>query len=207
MPFTSLAELQAELDNWTGRTLSARAPDFVRLAERDFNRKLDLRSGMESEQTVTANANYDLTNLTRTLIGIRSIHIDGDPDRPLEYLTPDKLHSIHLGSDTGKPRNYTVEGDTLVFGPEPDAEYVFKILYAGEVPALTSTSANAVLTNAPDIYLFGALTHAYHYLREYPQAQAARATFEDAVEAWKRQQKRSKYTSGAMRARTRASTP
>ena len=207
MAITNYTELQTAIVNWTKRTegITARANEFIALAEADFNRKLRTRD-MESVATVTASAaTYPLSALSSTYLEHRTFWLDLATDRPLEYVTPDVFHAKYLGVDTGKPVAYTIEGNVLRFGPAPDSTYTGQFLYVGAVPALSTASAtNFLLTAAPDVYLYGSLVQAAAYFNDDNRLPIWETFYERAIDEYQRSQNRGRYSSGSLMPRTRS---
>ena len=53
------------------------------------------------------------------------------------------------------------------FFPSPDGSYGVELLYYQRVPALSdSNTTNWLLTEAPDVYLYGSLVHSAPYLAD-----------------------------------------
>lgn len=88
----------------------------------------------------------------------RRFYIDGSPAQALRILSPQNFWSRYLASDTAKPQAFTIEGNYLTLGPDPDGAYNIFALYYRKLTALSASSdTNWVLTNARGLYLYGAL--------------------------------------------------
>ena len=160
---TTWAELKTTLANWLSRDdLSAtEIPEAIALAERRFQRTI-FSPERETEATLTAAA--ETVALPSDLWGIRALHLEADPKVVLEPMTLAELRGRYAGAATGKPQNYAIRGESLVLGPAPDASHSLKLAYIQTIPALGASQAtNWLLTDHPDVYLFGAL-HALHLL-------------------------------------------
>jgi hypothetical protein len=91
----------------------------------------------------------------------RVFSLNTTPITPLEYLTPEMMDRLWAGSTSGKPLTYTIVGDNYHLGPAPDAVYTVEIIYYKQVDALSDAApSNTMLTNNPDVYLYGALLEA-----------------------------------------------
>ena len=65
----------------------------------------------------------------------------------------------------GKPLNYNITQGEVELFPTPDATYNLEMYYYGKIPALTAANpTNAILTNFPDVYLYGSLMHSAPFL-------------------------------------------
>jgi hypothetical protein len=165
MAISTYSELQTAIANWVERDdLADRVPEFIALAEAEFNRVLIVP---EREIAVTSTVTDEELALPDDFYMMRTLYLDTDPKTVLEYMTPVELRLNHSAASTGQPRNYTIQGgDTLVFGPSPDAEYSIIMNYYENIPALSdSNTTNWLLTAHPDIYLFGSLLQAHMYLQ------------------------------------------
>jgi hypothetical protein len=166
MAITTYAELQTAIGNWLGRPadpiIAPIIPDWIALCEARFNQELRLRA-MEDRATASISSQY--VALPADFLELRNIQLNTSPIASLEYLEPGAIDGIGAGSATGRPRFYSVINDEIQLAPAPDGAYEIEIAYWRRVPALNGTSqTNAILTNAPDIYLFGALAEAAAYL-------------------------------------------
>ncbi|MGH6961377.1 MAG: phage adaptor protein, partial [Dongiaceae bacterium] len=87
------------------------------------------------------------------------------PVTALELVSPELIDLLRAGSTTGRPRLFAVVNDEIQLAPGPDAPYTAEIDYWQRFEPLSGTATtNWLLANAPDVYLFGALTEAAAYL-------------------------------------------
>ena len=169
MAITTYAELQTAAANWLDRTdLTARIPEFIELAEANFNRVI------RQPDMVTKNDSFSIASRYTTLptdtLEIVRIVVDLTPVIVLEYLTPEEISERRIVmTATGKPYYFTVIGGSsnqLEVVPSPDSTYTASIVYYTRIPALTdSATTNWLLDSHPDIYLFGTLVEAEPYLK------------------------------------------
>ena len=166
MAISNYSELQTAVANWLDRDdLSARIPEFISLCEARFNRSLRIRAMETIDTSVSTVAGTKTIALPTGYVQMRDIHITGNPIVQLQYVTPEIMNRIHAGSNTGKPTVYTVIGDNISLGPTPDAVYSTSMLYYKTFDALSDSSpTNWVITNAPDVYLYGTLLEAEPFL-------------------------------------------
>jgi hypothetical protein len=160
---TTWAELKTTLANWLARDdlSAAEIPEAIALAERRFQRTL---FSPERETEATLSAVAEAVALPSDLWGIRAAYLATDPRIVLEPMTLAELRNTYAGAATGRPRNYAIRGETLVLGPAPDAIHSIKLTYIQTIPALgAGQPTNWLLTDHPDVYLFGSL-HALHLL-------------------------------------------
>jgi len=175
MAITNYSELKNAVQNWIGRTDSDfinRVDEFIDLTEdrihygfgepgdQYYSAPLRIR-GMETTGTLTING--QTIAVPTGFLEERRIYLNTDPKNDLVYLPPDRFWASTAGSRSagGKPVMYTIEGSNFIFAPSPDATYSGKVLYAKKMDALSnSTPTNWLITNAPSVYLYGALHEA-----------------------------------------------
>tara|TARA_R100001244_G_scaffold109885_1_gene81290 strand:+ start:283 stop:924 length:642 start_codon:yes stop_codon:yes gene_type:complete len=170
MAISTYAELQTAVANWLDRDdLTDRIPEFITLAEAKMNRVLRI-SLMENISTAisTVGGQRDYS-LPAGFTGMKEFHLNTDPLTPLSYLTPEMMSRLWAGSTSGKPRAFTLFSDggtrKIKLGPAPDAVYTTSMLYLKKIDNLSvANPTETMLTENPDIYLYGALLEAEPFL-------------------------------------------
>ena len=201
MALDSFTNLTAAIADWADRTdLTARIPDFVKLAEarigRDLRiRALELRSQMS---TVSGQNYYTLPPGYRQARHFKLVNGAGGVPADLEYKTPEALDMANLGG-TGLPRYYTIVANEIRIVPTPSAAYSLEILYYKAPTALsTSNEANILLEENPDIYLYASLIELWTYLRDDAESQKWGLLYGKAIEASQTADDRDRHSGGAM---------
>jgi len=93
-------------------------------------------------------------------------------DAPTSEVAPiSNTQMLQLRGDrndrVGRPTNYALTAGGIELYPTPDLTYNASLVYHARVPALSaSNTTNWLLTEAPDVYLYGALVHAAPYLKD-----------------------------------------
>ena len=182
MAISTYTELQTAVANWLDRDdLSARIPEFITLTEARFNRLLRIRA-MEAEETQLLSAGTREYNLPTDYLQMRTVHLTTDPITPLSYITPEIMDRIWSGSTQGRPANYTIKIGKVSLGPSPDSDDTMKFLYYKKVPALSgSVATNNILTDNPDIYLYGSLLEAEPFLMNDQRVQLWATAFQQSI--------------------------
>lgn len=167
MALTTYTELKTAIADFLNRDdLTAAIPTFISLAESQINR--DVRHWkMENRATATIDSQY----LTRPSDWVETIrfHITSDGTRTLDLLSAQAMSDKRQGAEdvTGIPRYYRHSENQFELFPSPSGPYESELLYYQKVPALSdSNTSNWLLTDHPDVYLYGALTHSAPYLAE-----------------------------------------
>ena len=184
MAISTYTELQAAIADWLNRSdLTARIPDFIALAETRINRDLRAR-----EQQVIATANVDTAffALPGDFLEFKSFRITdvGGSAFELMLATPEQISAaLAENSVSNTPRFVTIIGDQFQLWPAPDQMYVGSLAYVRKVPALSDAApTNWLLTDAPDVYLYGALMAAGPFLRDNEALMTFKALFDEALE-------------------------
>ena len=166
MAISNYSELKSAIADWLDRTdLTDSISDFITLAEARHKRDFKLRR-METRVTANTIADTEYYTLPDQYVAMRNIQLNTDPKTSLEYLTPEQMDRIYAGSMKGKPRAYSIIGNDIQLRPIPDSAYEIEILYFKHFTALSdSAPTNEMLTNHPDIYLYGSLVEAEPYLQ------------------------------------------
>ena len=165
MAINTYSTLQTAVANWLDRNdLTDRIPEFVALAEATFNRVLRLRA-METTVADATPSGSKEDALPTGYLQMREVHLATTPVVSLSYITPEIMYRIRAGSTSGKPNSYTIVGDNILFGPTPDGAYDYSMTYYKAFDALSDAApTNWLITNAPDLYLYGTLLQAEPFL-------------------------------------------
>lgn len=174
MALANYSDLLSAVSGWLNRgsDLDSRIPDFIELAEAEFNRTLRT---IEMETTSTSTLTGDAVAVPVDFLGLRSIKID---NTVLEYVTPSEIAD---DEGTGTPTRYTVSDGQFIFRPAPSSGAV-EISYYASIPALTvSNATNWLMTRWPDLYLFAVCAQAEFYVWNDPRVPLWKARAEEIM--------------------------
>lgn len=175
----SYADLVALVADYMNRDDLTQIPAFISIIEAELNRRLRTVNQETRTIWVIGAESYDLPSGFRKM---RKIHIEGQPDRPLDEISPTGA-SVRFNGDAGIPRAYWTEGRTMMLAPPPAADTTFRVVYLTRIVPLTSqTPLNWVLEEHPDIYVWGALREAAAFIRDPDGISFAGDRFSTAVE-------------------------
>jgi hypothetical protein len=164
MSITTYAELKSAISDWLNRDdLASVVDSFIDLAEARFRRE--------------------------------RLYTDAK-SRPLEPAPREYIQSQRYATDdgTGAPRFYAITDSQLELYPTPADATDVEMLYYEEIPALSDgQTTNWLLTDAPDVYLYGSLVHTAPYLADDPRAQIWAGLYQSAVEELHRASERAKW--------------
>ena len=200
MAISNYSELNTAVANWLDRDdLTDRIPEFIALAEARFNRLLRIRA-METKQTASTVADQRNLALPTNFIQMRNLQINTSPITSLEYVTPEMYDRLYGGSDTGTPKAYTILADEIQLGPIPASVQTIEMLFYKKFDALTSSApTNWMITNAPDVYLYGCLLEAEPFIMNDPRVQLWATAFQQAIADIQDQDNRDRHSGSALR--------
>lgn len=184
MALDTYAALQTSIAAWLNRTdLTGAIPDFIALAEAQIKRRLRNWTVRDPAFSITAESTplpADCAELRSIRLVTALVHGDvGVQITTLEGLA-DRRAARH--ALTGRPVAAAVVGTTLVVAPAPDMPYTADITYySALVPLSAANTTNTVLTQAPDLYLFGALKEAEPYMENDARVPLWTQKFEAAL--------------------------
>jgi hypothetical protein len=180
MPITTYAELKTELADWLHRDdLTAKIPTFIALAESRIN-KTYLPRSQEQEDELT------------TVVGNRYVALPAGVINPMglwlkAWLPRHKLHQClpeELPVKTnasGYPEYWAIDGTNIAFDMLPSDAWAFDFRYTKTFALSDTTTTNYILTNSPELYLFGALVEGFSYAQD-DRAQLFEQRFQAALE-------------------------
>jgi hypothetical protein len=163
------ADLQNAVKDYLNRgDLDVQVPLFIQLCEAEIKRRLR-RFTVRASITIQG----DQTALPSACAELRSARlVTGNPnlDQPLICGTQEMVSEFRAnhGAPTGRPQIIGMINATgMLVAPTPDANYPAEIFYyQGLVPLATAPGGiNIVLTESPDLYLFGSLAMAEPFLK------------------------------------------
>jgi len=201
MAIGTFAQLKTAAANWLDRSdLTDRIPEFITLAEARFNRILRIRDMETVSTAITTTAGTREYNLPTGYVQMKEFHLSTDPITSLAYITPEMMSRLWAGSGTGKPQVYTIIADKVRLGPSPGDAYTTSMLYYKAFTALSdSATTNDMLTNNPDIYLYGVLLEAEPFLMNDQRVQLWATAFRQAIADVQDQDNKDRHSGSEMR--------
>jgi len=161
MSISTYSELKSSIADFLNRDdLTSVIPTFIRLAEADVAKKL--RHWLQ-EKKVRAPFDEGFEFLPEDWLQTISLrNADGTEIRQVGVTEMAQLKRL---PSTGKPQFYRVEARRIEVFPSPDVSHDVDLLYYARIPALSDAApTNWLLTNHPDILLYGSLVQAATYL-------------------------------------------
>lgn len=172
--------LQTQIAGFLNRDdLTSQIPTFIDMAHGAINR--DIRHWqMEKRSEATFNERYE--PLPTDWLETKRVSISGK--RQLDLLSQSQMLAYREANNntSGEPRFYTHSSAQIELYPTPDGDYSATLIYMAEVPALSdSNTTNWLLTDHPDVYIYGSLKHSAPYLQEDARVQFWNALYDEAV--------------------------
>ena len=195
MAISTFAELSTAVANWTARAdLTNRIPEFIALAEDTINKRLRVRA-MENRATATVASEY--VSLPTGFLEMRNFQLNTNPKQSIRYVTPEYIDTFWTGSLTGQPKVYTLIGGEIQLAPAPDGSYTAEMDYYKKFDIATDLT-NWLLTNAPSVYLYGALLNAEPFLKNDKRIGVWEARFEKALADVEKADKRERWSGNSL---------
>mgnify|MGYP003625368272 FL=1 len=182
MAISTYTELKASIANFLNRDdLTATIPDFISLAESSINNEIR-HWRMETRAETTLDGQF--TGIPTDWLSTIRFHLTGNGTSSLEFMSLATIQNSRAARNdsAGTPTNYSLNSGQFELMPTPDGEQSAILMYYAKIPTLSdSNETNWLLTNYPDIYLYGALLHSAPYLKEDERASTWAALYSAAV--------------------------
>jgi hypothetical protein len=199
MALSTYTELKAAVADWLNRTdlTSAIDYDFLPLCEAELKRRVRRTTKTGTIYVATAEVSPP-SDMAEPI----SLRLDsGSPyqDVPLTICTPQMLAEVRArhGDTTARPTHVAYYNSKFQFAPEPDQSYDCTVVYVMQFTALSGTNTtNAILTEAPDAYLYGCLLQAAPYLEHDERIPIWQAKFDAAISQLNQVRDREEYGGG-----------
>lgn len=170
MAITTYAELQSALTEWFHRDdLNNVIPDLIMTGEKRIFREVRSR---DMEATLSTTISSGVIAVPADYVELRHAYIDGATAQALIRKSPHWIYYTYpKRSSDAKPKYIAEDNGNFIFGPYPDSNYTVKGTYFKRLTSV-ATSANALFTSNPDLYLYAALTIGKIYASNPAEAEA-----------------------------------
>ena len=208
MTLATYAELQSAVADFLNRDdLTAAIPSFIRLAESRIDREL---RHYKQEKRSTAELDAQYSAMPADFLRPIRLQITDAPTSEVAPISTAQM--LELRGDrndrTGRPTHYAVTAGSLELFPTPDVTYDASLVYYGRIAALSaSNTVNWLLTEAPDVYLYGALVHAAPYLKDDARLQIWEGLFAAGIANLNASSADAKYGGSGLVMRTKRGAP
>lgn len=171
--------LKSSIENWMARSdLTSYLDDFIDIAEARVSNRLRLRA-QETDLSLTVAAGSNTVALPTDFLELRSLYRDGNPQTPMEYLSPEQLNN--KANSSRAPVLFTITGTSVKLAGPSDAAYTLKGTYYAKFAALDGSNTSTWLTtNVPHVMLYASLRAAAEFIRDDAAAQKWNDLYEQA---------------------------
>ena len=207
MAITNYTELKSTVADWLNRTdLSAVIPSFITLAESYFNQEERLRNQKSIVRAIaTFNAEYE------ALPGdyLEMLNLSNQttvPFQKVQFLSLNQWDDYKRDFTTLQvPKYYTIVGNQLQLLPIPGSDITAEMVYYSKIQSLSdSNTTNWLLTNHPEVYLYGTLIQAAPYLKDDDRVATWNALLEKSLDNIHQADDRALYAGSVIKTRARA---
>lgn len=154
---------QSIIDHLDRDDLSGFVDDFIDLAEARHKREIRIMDMIERDPITFVTRYADLPSRYLEALSIRLLTGE-DPPTILRNLNLHEMMRKRIEETTGIPQFFTVHNQ-IELDRVPDQAYSGEIIYYKELNALSdNVSSNAILSRAPDCYLYAALAASAPFL-------------------------------------------
>lgn len=193
MTFGTYDALKAAIGAWLRRpgdaTLTAQVGDFIALAEVNLNTLLRLRA-METEQALNAVVGSRFVPAPdHFLEPIACWYAGVEPRQALVNRLPEGLP---VTATAGTPSFWAVDGSQIAFERPADTAFPFALRYLKGFALSDAEPTNWLLTNYPNLYLYGALKETAPFLKNDTRIATWDGLFQQALERVEAKEARSR---------------
>ena len=175
MALATYGDLKTAIANQLARSdLTTAIVDFVALAEADIRRDVRIQ---DMETLVTGTLTGETLAFPTRFVSARRLAVAGDV---YTFETPE-VYQVESDAGNTSLKIYTIIGTNFyILGGTSGAAY--SLIYMASFAAFSSNSdTNSLLTNHPDVYLYGACKHAAIYLKDDTDAAKYAGAYQAAV--------------------------
>jgi len=180
MSITTYSGLKTAIADFLNRDdMASVIPTFISLAEAQISR--DLRH-WKQEKRVTTSADERYENLPNDWLGLKLATLTSGA--MLQTISASDMSDRRARSDlVAEPRFIRSTADQIEFYPTPSAPTDINLLYYARVPTLSDAApTNWLLSDAPDVLLYGSLVHSAPYLSDDARAQVWASLYQSGMD-------------------------
>lgn len=183
MALDNYANLKTSIINWSHRDdVSGLIDDFIDLCETTMytgqDAQIRVRSMLATE-TSAMSASVQYQALPTNYLEEKRFDVTVGGERyTIDFRTSEQMQ---LRSGTGKPKYYTITSQ-IEYDIQPDEAYVTNIIHYAKLTALDSTNTtNSILTDYPNVYLYGCLWALFQWDNDEEEEQKYYIKFINAI--------------------------
>tara|TARA_R100001509_G_scaffold139698_1_gene94201 strand:+ start:901 stop:1530 length:630 start_codon:yes stop_codon:yes gene_type:complete len=169
MALDTYSNLKTTIANYLNRSdLTAYLGDFITLTEARLNRELRVREMVNTDTSTTTVAGTQSYSLPTGYLEATTVIFQSDPYCTLRFISNSDFYNKYNASQSrGKPTYFTIVGSNILLGVAPNSSTTLQINYYKSLTALSDSNAsNDILTNYPELYLYGALAESAPFIMQ-----------------------------------------
>ena len=169
MALDTYSNLKTSVANYLNRSdLTAFLGDFITLTEARLNRELRVREMVNTDTSITTVAGTQEYTLPTGYLEATTIIFQSDPYCTLRFISNSDFYNKYNASQArGKPTYFTIVGDKILLGVSPNSATTLQVNYCKKLTTLSDSNAtNTILTNYPELYLYGALAESAPFIMQ-----------------------------------------
>ena len=200
MALDTYSNLKTEIASYLNRDdLTSNIDTFIDLAESRHAKDLRLREMAVNSTDTTVSGTKYISLPTGFLEFIAIQNTSASPQTELQYMAPNELNRVYVDSGNSLPVYYTIIGDKAYFGPTPDNAYTINMYYYKRVTGLSdSNTTNDILTNYPELYLYGSLLEATPFIQNDERLPVWANMYNEAIQKANLSDEKGKHSSSPM---------
>ena len=205
MALDTYSNLKTTIANYLNRSdLTAYLADFISLTEARLNRELRVREMVNIDTSITTVSGTQSYSLPTGFIEATSIIYQSDPYRTLRFISNSDFYNKYNTSQTsGLPTYFSIVGTNILLGVAPDSAKTLQINYYKKITSLSdSNTTNDILTNYPDLYLYGALAESAPFLMQDERLSTWATLYKEALDKANEASRRGSTTSSPLQMST-----
>ncbi len=184
MALDTYTNLKSTIANYLNRDdLTAYLGDFITLTEARLNRELRVREMVNTDTSITTVAGTQSYALPTGYIEATTVIFQSDPYCTLRFMSNSDFYNKYNASQSrGKPTYFTILGSNILLGVAPDTATTLQINYYKTLTALSDSNAtNDILTNYPELYLYGSLAESAPFIMQDDRINTWATLYKEAI--------------------------
>jgi hypothetical protein len=174
---------------------SSYVDDWITLAETEIYRRLRTK---DMETALSVSIASGVAALPTSYIDLKFAYVNTSPVTRLKRKSAAWIYEKYpTRSATGIPVVIAREGSNFIFGPYPASNYTIAGVYYKNLGAVSS-SAHALFTTNPDVYVYGALLMAVRELKDNTGIARWEPLFEKSIQNAQGASDKEDYSGGGL---------
>ena len=206
MAITNYTNLQTAIADFLNRDdLTSVIPTFIQLAEAQMQREIR-HWKMEARASGQQSGGDEYMQIPADWLETIRMHITGSGTSAITMTSRAAMADIRAKNEdvsTVLPYYYCHADSQFQLYPTPAEDTDVELLYYQKIPDLATNSTNWLLSDAPDVYLYGSLLHSAPYLAEDARVAVWAQMYSAAVQNVNSASEQARYSGSGMTLKVR----